>query len=235
MNDMSNEPISVGNPTSPLQIWRKALTQPSEQTFVEIASSPNARATTAYLWVFVASLIQIFLTALVQSQLYGNLAEQYGLGADVLGDQSGVASVLTGALCGAPIGAIVTTLFFAIGVFVVQWIAKMFGGRGTSDQLAYAMAAIMAPYSIISGIVTLFSAVPYVGLCFTAVLAIGSIYILVLQVMAVKGVNQISWGAAIGSLLIPGLVIGFICACLVGVSVATLLPLIRESVPNLAP
>lgn len=85
MNDMSNEPISIGNPTSPLNIWRKALTQTSEQTFVEIASSPNARATTAYLWVFVASLIQIFLTALVQSQLYGNLAEQYGLGADVLG------------------------------------------------------------------------------------------------------------------------------------------------------
>ncbi|MEO8358169.1 MAG: YIP1 family protein [Chloroflexota bacterium] len=235
MNDMSNEPISVGNPTSPLQIWRKALTKPSEQTFLEIASSPNARATTAYLWVFVASLIQIFLTALVQSQLYGNLAEQYGLGADVLGNRNGVASVLTGAICGAPIGAIVTTLFFAIGVFVVQWIAKMFGGRGTSDQLAYAMAAIIAPYSIISGIVTLFSAIPYVGLCFTAVLAIGSIYILVLEVMAVKGVNQISWGAAIGSLLIPGLVIGFICACLVGVSLATLLPLIRESVPNLAP
>lgn len=235
MNDMSNEPIQANGPTPILQIWGKALIKPSEQTFVEIASSPNAKATTAYLWVFVASLIQIFLVALVQSQLYGNLAEQYGLGGEMFGNRSGVASVLIGAICGAPIGAVVTTLFFAISVFVIQWIAKMFGGTGTSDQLAYSMAAIAAPYSIISGIVTLFAAIPYVGFCFSAILAIASIYILVLEVMAIKGVNQISWGAAIGSLLIPGLVIGFICACLIGVSVAALLPMIREASPNFVP
>ena len=233
MNDMSNAPLPASGPTPVLQTWMKALTKPNEQTFVDIASSPNAKATTAYLWVFVASLIQIFLSALVQNQLVGTYMEQYGLG-DSLGN-GGISSVLIGAICGAPIGAAVTTLFFAIGVFIVQWIAKMFGGRGTSDQLAYAMAAIAAPYSIVAGIFTLLAVIPYVGFCFSAILAIAGIYILVLQVMAVKGVNQISWGAAIGSLLIPGLVIGFICACLVGVSVAALLPLIRESVPNLTP
>jgi len=233
MNDMSNAPLPASGPTLVLQTWMKALTKPNEQTFVDIASSPNAKATTAYLWVFVASLIQIFLSALVQNQLVGTYMEQYGLG-DSLGN-GGISSVLIGAICGAPIGAAVTTLFFAIGVFIVQWIAKMFGGRGTSDQLAYAMAAIAAPYSIVAGIFTLLAAIPYVGFCFSAILAIAGIYILVLQVMAVKAVNQISWGAAIGSLLIPGLVIGFICACLVGVSVAALMPLIRESVPNITP
>jgi hypothetical protein len=236
MNDMSNEPIAAGSPTPTrvLQIWGKALTRPSEQTFVEIASSPNAKATTAYLWVFVASLIQIFLVALVQSQLVGTYADQYGLG-DAFGDRSSLASILIGAICGAPIGAAVTTLVFAISVFIIQWIAKMFGGTGTADQLAYSMAAVVAPYSIISGIVSLFAAVPYVGFCFSAILVIASIYILVLEVMAVKAVNQISWGAAIGSLLIPGLVIGFICACLVGVSVAALFPILREASPNFAP
>jgi hypothetical protein len=66
-------------------------------------------------------------------------------------------------------------------------------------------------------------------------LAIAGIYIFILNVMAVKGVNQISWGAAIGSLLIPGLVIGFVCACLVGVSMAALLPAIRSAMPNVTP
>jgi hypothetical protein len=126
-------------------------------------------------------------------------------------------------------------LFFAIGVFIVQWLAKMFGGRGNAEQLAYAMAAISAPYSIIAGVLTLLSAIPYLQYCFGPLLFVAGIYVFVLNVMAVKGVNQVSWGAAVGSLLIPGLVIAFLCACLVGVSVAALMPVLRETVPNFAP
>ena len=230
---MSDAPAPVSGPTPVMQTWMKALTKPSEQTFVEIASSPNAKASTAYLWVFVASLVQLFLTSLVQSRLLGTYMQQAGLG-DAFGNR-GIASILITAACGAPIAAAISTAFFAIGVFIVQWIAKMFGGRGTSDQLAYAMASITAPYAIVAGLLTLLAAIPYVGYCFSAILAIAGIYIFVLNVMAVKGVNQISWGAAIGSLLIPGLVVGFLCACLVGVSVAAILPAIRNAAPNLAP
>ncbi len=111
----------------------------------------------------------------------------------------------------------------------------MFGGRGNTDQMAYAAAAITAPYSIIVGILSLFAAIPYAGYCFSAILFLAGIYVIVLQVMAIKGVNQISWGAAIGTWLIPGLVIGLICACIVGVSVAALLPIIRNAAPNFRP
>ena len=235
MNDMSNAPISESGPNSVLQTWSRALTRPNEQTFADIAASPNARASTAYLWVFIGSLIQVFLTALVQSRMLGTYMDQAGLG-DVLGNQArGIGSVLIGAICGAPIAAAVTTLFFAIGVFVVQWIAKMFGGTGTTDKLAYTLASIVAPFSIVAGILSLFAAIPYVGLCFSVILAVAGIYIFVLEAMAVKAVNRVGWGAAIGSLLIPGLVIGLLCACLVGVSFAALWPAIRDAAPNLQP
>lgn len=234
MNEMSNMPIPESRPETVFQTWGKALTKPNEQTFAEIASSPNAKAATAYIWMFVAALIQLFLTSLVQSRMMGTYMQQLGLDTGNLGDQ-GIMTVVIGAICGAPIGAALSTLFFAFSVFIVQWLAKMFGGRGTSDQLAYAMAAISAPYAIVAGIFTLLAAIPYVGLCFSAILSIAAIYVLVLNVMAVKGVNQISWGAAIGSLLIPGLVIGLLCACLVGVSFATLIPMLQNSAPNFAP
>lgn len=233
MNDMSNAPIPESRSNTILQTWRNALTRPNEQTFVDIASSPNAKASTAYLWVFVASLIQIFLTALVQSRFLGTYMNQFGLGNEV--GNRGIASILVSAICGAPIGAIITTLIFAIWIFIIQWIAKMFGGRGTADQMAYAAAAITAPYSIIVGILSLFGAIPYAGYCFSAILLLAGIYVIVLQVMAIKGVNQISWGAAIGTWLIPGLVIGLICACIVGVSIAALMPLIRNAIPTLTP
>jgi hypothetical protein len=236
MNEMSNAPAPVPDrgPDSVLRTWSKALTQPNEQTYVEIASRPEAKATTAYLWVFVASLIQIFLVGLIQSQLLGTYGDQLGLG-EQFGPRSGFGAILVSALCAAPIGAALNTLFFAIGVFVIQWIAKMFGGIGTTERLAYALGAIVAPYILISGFASLFSAIPYVGWCITTIFALAGLYVLVLEMMAVKGVNQISWGAAIGSVLLPGLVIAFLCACLIGVSIAFLIPVMQETMPNISP
>ncbi len=214
MNDQMNTPMSSmpsgGGPTPFYQVWINALTKPNEQTFADIANSGNAKATTAYLWIFIGSLVQIFLC--------GN---QRGGG--------GIATRLIGAICGAPVGAVIVTLFFAIGIFIIQWIAKMFGGKGTPDQLAYAMASIAAPYSIIAGVFALFGAIPFVGLCFSIILGIAGLYILVLQVMAIKGVNQFGWGQAIGSLFIPGVVIGIFCGCLAFGAVALLGPAIRNA------
>lgn len=238
MNDQMNAPMSSmpsgSGPTPFYQVWINALTKPNEQTFAEMAASPNAKATTAYLWVFAGSLIQIFLSALVQSAMMRNLLQQLGSnGSRFTG--GGIGARLIGAICGAPVGAVITTLFFAIGVFIIQWIAKMFGGKGTSDQLAYVMASIAAPYSIIAGVFTLLSAIPFVGLCFSVIVGIAGLYILVLQVMAIKGVNQFGWGQAIGSLFIPGLVVGFLCACLVGGSLMILGPAIRNAFQQLNP
>ena len=104
----------------------------------------------------------------------------------------------------------------------------MFNGRGSYNQLAYAFGAILAPYMLVSSVLTLLSAIPYVGFCFSAIAGIAGIYILVLEIMAVKGVNQFGWGAAIGSLLIPVLAIVFLCACLVAVTLALLGPVMGD-------
>lgn len=235
MNELPNTPVPEARPESVFQIWGRALTRPNEQTYAELASSPAAKATTAYLWVFIASLIQLLLAALVQRQMYNNMAEQFGLDLGALGAPGGTGAILAGLLCLAPLGAVISTVFFAIWVAVVQWLAKMFGGTGTNDGLAYAIAAIAAPYSIIAGIFTLFSAIPYVGLCISGILFLAGLYVIVLQVMAIKGVNRISWGAAIGAMLIPGLVVFLVCACLFGLSFAALIPVIRETTPNFGP
>ena len=232
MEELPAAPLPERTTESVLQTWRRALTQPDERTYAEIASSPRAKATTGFLWVFLASLVQIFLAALVQSFAFGNMAEMYGLDPEMFGPRSSMAVILTSAICAAPIGAAITTLVFALVTFVVQWLARMFGGTGSYDQLAYALAAIVAPYTILSAIGTLFSAVPYVGWCITVLFALAGLYILVLEVMAVKGVNRIGWGAAIGSLLIPAVVIAVLCACLISATFAALLPVIQENAPN---
>ena len=50
MNEQSNMPVMSATPEPFYQVWIKALTRPSEQTYAELAASPNAKANTAYLW-----------------------------------------------------------------------------------------------------------------------------------------------------------------------------------------
>jgi hypothetical protein len=86
---------------------------------------------------------------------------------------------------------------------------------GTFDKLAYASAAISVPFSLLTGVLTLFAAIPFVGLCTGIISLLLSFYVLFLQITAVKAVNRFGWGAAIGTVLLPVLVIGFFCGCLV--------------------
>ena len=219
---MSNAPAPSSGGSKPFyQVWIDALTKPNEQTFVDIASSPNAKATTAYIWVFVGYLIEFFLTALVSSARTAslrNMLGQYGLGngGGALGGGGGIVTTLVAAVCGGPILAVIATIFFAIGTAIIQWIAKMFKGQGTNDQLTYTFAAIAAPYAIIAGVLSLFAVIPFVGLCFNIIILLAWIYVMVLAVMATKGVNRFGWGEAAGSVLIPFVVILLVCCCLIG-------------------
>ncbi len=233
MTDMPSEPVPEARPESVFQIWTRALTKPSEFTYADLAASPRAKATTAYLWMFVASLIQFFLSILVQRQMMNNF-QRYGLNLGQFGNRGGIGAILVGLVCVAPIMAAFSTLVFAVMVAIMQWLARMFGGTGTYDQLAYALAAIAAPLTILGGILGLFSAIPYAGLCFGLIGLLVGLYILVLQLLAIKGVNHIGWGGAIGAYFIPILVLGFLCACLTGLSLASVFAIFRQS-PNFRP
>ena len=212
---MSSAPVMPSSSPSFLQTWVNALTKPREETYAEIAASPNAKAMTGYLWVFLASIVASFVTLIVQGSTLRNSLSQAGVGAERFG--GGLGPVAFTLLCGTPIAAVVGVVFFAIGVALVQWIAKMFGGSGTNDKLAYTMAAISAPYSLVSAVFILLSAIPYVGFCFRIIISLAGIYILVLEIMAVKAVNKFGWGLAIGSLFIPGLALLLICCCVAAI------------------
>jgi len=228
-------------PAGWFQVWKKAVTKPNELTFIEITDGPEATSKTAFIWVFIAGTISMILQAILQAiysatgtmpQLPIPGLEQYmppSSGGDVA--SAGISFVVS--LCLSPFVGLLSIAFFALFAAVVQWIAKMFGGVGTFDKLAYALAAISFPFTIISGVFSLFTAIPYVGGCFGFITFGLSIYILVLQVMAVKGVNRFGVGPAIGSLFIPGLVIFIFCCCLAAGAAALLGPMIGQSFNDL--
>lgn len=234
MNQQDNIPMSPepSGFSSWLSTWIEAATKPNEMTYAKLASSPNAKMSTAFLWVFIGSLVNFFVVSLVQGAVMAQMMQQFDF-------QEMPVRTLGGgflsALCGAPVGAVVSVIFFAIFTGVVQWVAKMFGGRGTFEQLAYVFAAITVPFTLVSSVLTLFAAIPYVGACFGFLgLALG-IYVLVLELMAIKGVNQFGWGQAAGALFLPGIVL-FCCIAAVILGFFTLLaPAVSETFDQINP
>jgi len=227
MNEDMNTPMSPepAGFSSWLSTWMDAVTKPNEQTYINIASSPNAKTTTAFLWVFLGSLISVFIASLVQGAIMGQMMQDFG----IEGFSRGTGVSLISAICGAPVGALVSVLFFAMFTGVVQWVAKMFGGTGTFEQLAYVFAAISVPFTLISSVLTLLGAIPYVGACFGVLGFAAAIYVIVLELMAVKAVNGVGWGPAAGALFLPGLVI-FCCVTVVVIgALSVLAPAISDT------
>jgi hypothetical protein len=175
--------------------------------------------------VFIGSLVNFFVASLVQGAIMGQMTQQFGLEGM---PRSAFGGGILYAICGAPVGAVVSVVFFAMFTGVVQWVAKMFGGKGTFEQLAYVFAAITVPFTLISSVLTLFAAIPYIGACFGFVgLAVG-IYVLVLEVLAVQGVNQFGLGQAAGSLFLPGIVL----FCCLFVVIAGLLSVLAPAISD---
>jgi hypothetical protein len=239
----SNMPVMEPKPgvAGWFQVWMTAVTKPSEQTFVDLTETPEATSKTAFIWFFIAGTISAIFQAILRA-IYSATGtapqmpipglEQYtqNLGS---GDAGSIAITLVTSICLSPVAGGVSVLFFALFTAIIQWVAKLFGGTGTFEKLAYAFAAISVPVTLIASVFALFTAIPFVGACFS-ILSFGLvIYSIMLQVMAAKGVNRLGWGQAIGSVLLPGLVVFIFCCC-IAIGLSMLLgPAISEALSGM--
>ena len=204
------------------QVWMRALTKPNEATFAEMAASPRAKAPRAFLWIFLCSFAPALVSVLVSGSQISRGLEQAGVDVGETGGALGAS--LVNFLCVTPFIAVLTVVFFIIGVAVMQWIAGLFHGQGTFDQLAYTLGAISAPGFLVSAVLTLPSVVPVLGICSGAISFLFGLYLAFLEVTAIKGVHKFGWGAAIGTFIIPGLTL-LLVACCIAFAVASLLGL----------
>jgi hypothetical protein len=225
MSEYSNEPMVPGRgpEMSLIDTWIDAFTKPSEGTFARIAAQPGASVSKAFLWVFVASLLTTLVSLVAQSVGMGGqmeslrqllppeIASQLPVGA---APSMGIGAIV----CGVPLGALFAVLGFAIATGLIQWVAKLFGGTGTYDKLAYTFSAITVPYSIAAAVLALLGMIPLVGILTGLISFALWIYLIILEVLAVKAVNRLDTGKSVGAVLLPVVtIILLVCCCVVGV------------------
>ena len=207
-------------------VWSKVFTRPGEKTFLEITDHPEAKAKSAYIWVFIVGTLTGLINSLVQ--FVGTLIGLQQSMPDI-GQTPGLSGVLgttglLGAICGAPIAGLFSVLGFAIGVAIVHATARFFGGQGSFDKLAYAFGAIAVPVSVISGVIVPLNIIPFAVFCTLPVLIVLILYSLFLETAAIKAVHRFSWGEAAAALLLPTILLSLLCGF-------TFLALMRVAAP----
>ncbi len=186
------------------ETWSLVLTQPSVGTFQEIIEDPKASKRRAYLWVFVATLVGSAISVVVNA-LFSEITAPTSNTSE---STSTFVSTLLALLLGTPVSALLATFVFADAVLLTQFVAHKLGGTGTIKQLMWASAAYVAPLSLGA---TALSAISIVN-C-TALLL--SLYGLLLNCIAIKTVNRLSWGKAFVAALIAPLLLLIIAVALI--------------------
>ncbi len=235
--DLPTTPPPLPSPPMPIfRTWLKALTSPSARTYAEIAASPGAKASTAFLWVFLAALLEMIVYFLVVGPLQEDM-QQALAGSHTVLARPAISPLEV--VCGAPIVAVFMLLWFMASSGVMHLIARAFSAKAAYLQWAYTMSAIFVPTALISTVLLAFEALGRtVALCMGGLSLLLALYVVVIQVIAIKAVEQISWAGAVVSIIaIPAILICLSCAVigvlmLMGPSIGTVFSSINQSLPT---
>lgn len=219
MNEQMNAPMppEAAGFAGWFSTWVNAVSKPSEQNYALMAEHPDAQNNSrAFTWIFLAGTFAAIISGILSAILeFAGFATQIPGLSDLVGSAPRSALASLGiALCTSPISGALSALFFAIFVGIIQWVAKMFKGIGTFSQLAYVMAAISVPLSLVTSLLTPFSVIRVIGYCFSGLTLLIGLYSIYLQLLAVKAVNKFGWGEAAGTYFLPLILIACICFCI---------------------
>ena len=173
-------------------VWRAAVTRPNEATFRHLVEDPSATLGRAILWLSTSMGVSLLASTIIQA-LAASLAFGSGFTSDELSllnpGMIGGVSLATGLLCGLPTSVVFGVLGILIFAGAIQFIAGAFGGEGRFAQMVYALAAFTAPLTILTALT---GWIPIVN-CLAVPIGI---YALALNLLAIKSVHGLSWGAA---------------------------------------
>jgi len=136
-----------------------------------------------------------------------------------LGDLGTTAAVATGSLVGAIISVVISVVAFAIGVYVVMFVAKaMFQSTATFDQLVRTMG-LASVWGII-GFLVILAVISPAFLCLVGIVGLaGSVLSAISSAIAVKEAIGLDWTQTIITIVIAWVAI-FIVTALLGSLVA---------------
>ena len=207
-HSLLSKPKKPAQTYSVFDVWMTVLTVQDVEAYEEILKDPKATLGRAFGWIALAGLVSAvtFPALILINPQYSELAsmpEFQSLTAN--GDLTTFLILFTLVmLIVAPISGVIN---LAITGGIQNLLAGFFGGTGNFTRTVYALAAFVAPVTILASLLAI---IPVAGVCLAALLGF---YSLILNIRALRAAHSLTTGAAIGVLLAPGL-IAMLFSCL---------------------
>ncbi len=149
---MASIPAQTSAPRKWYEIWWAILRHPGKETFQSILQESNANATRGFIWIAVVTLITSLVIGLASLPLIRTLPRN---SSNLFVNSSIFIVILVLEVILAPFFAIAG---MAIGAAIYHGIARLFGGVGQWGQLVFCLAAISAPFALLSAALNLIAA-----------------------------------------------------------------------------
>jgi len=231
---MESLPAQTSTPRKWYEIWWAVLRHPGKETFQSILQEPNSDYSRGLIWIAVVTLITAVVIGLASLPLIRTLP---GTSSDLIVNSSIFVVILGLEIILAPLFAVAG---MAVAAAIYHGIARLFGGLGQWGQLVFCLAAVSAPFALLSAAINLVTLPftvwfpsdisPFVSCCVGPfALALG-IYALVLQVIAIDAVENIGTWKSVATFFIPAVILVVLTICC---SLTILVPLVSSYLPNL--
>ncbi len=197
-------------------VWLTALTSNKKEAYQDLLRDPEAGQARAYEWMAYIGLLSGLLLPLLSLSQFNTI---FG---EVFPNVAPVALMVLVFAASAIFSCLSAVLGLMIGAGIQFLIALLLGGRGSFGHTVYALAAYLAPYTIIS---TVIGVIPFVQ-CISPLVAI---YGLILNARALAAAHDFAFVRALMVILLPSILL-LMVGCLIGVVFA---PALSEILPAL--
>ena len=207
-NSMLSKPGPAAKSYAFYDVWITAMAMVNMGAYEDALRDPEAGAGRAFEWMGYSGIVSGLILALTLplNPQFSELTSISGF-MGMFGNNTLIFIVMFG-LVMALVMPILSIISLAISSAVQNILAVFMGGDGDYGRTAYALAAYLAPFAILSAAL---SSIPVVGQCISSFLGI---YSLVLNVRALQVAHALSTGKALAVIFIPGILL-FVFACLI--------------------
>jgi hypothetical protein len=224
---MTAEMIQPEKPRKWYEIWWDVWIHPGLAPFKTILSEPGNNITRGFIWIGVTSLFVTLVSYLFSALVIRNVM------VDAFGGEmfKNISSYTVSYICGIILSPFFAIFGIAVSALVYHWIAKLLGGRGNWNDLLFCLSAVSAPATMIGGVIGLIALLFFqnpVLIFLPSMVALAlAVYVIVLNVNAIKAAEDVGTWPALSAIFIPTLIgVALVTCC----SLVILVPVISTLV-----
>jgi hypothetical protein len=205
-NSLLSKPKPPARSYAFYDVWMTVMLSQDVESYADVLKDPDAGIERAFVWMACAGVVNalVFPFLLFSNPQFSELMAE----PEIQNFASGLGVTAFFTVVMLFFVPIISIINLAINGAIQNFLAVLFGGNGYYSRTVYALAAYLAPLTIVTSLLSL---IPLVGQCLGSLLGFYSIY---LNIRALRAAHSISAGSAFGVLIAPGILL-FIFACVI--------------------